>query len=98
MDPVSSLLLIAALIAASAFFSVTELSVAASRRYLADALPVAPSPMHLFGSYPTTQATFAQTRLVLADPTGRPSLAEVLATRSPTTTFLPPLIPTTLLG
>lgn len=32
MDPVSSLLLIAALIAASAFFSVTELSVAASRR------------------------------------------------------------------
>lgn len=32
MDPVSSLLLIAALIAASAFFSLTELSVAASRR------------------------------------------------------------------
>ncbi|MFN3616754.1 MAG: hemolysin family protein [Aquabacterium sp.] len=32
MDPVSSLLLIAVLIAASAFFSLTELSVAASRR------------------------------------------------------------------
>ena len=49
---------------------------------MADALPIAPSPMHLFGSYPTEQVTFAKTRLVLADPTGRPSLAEVLATRN----------------
>lgn len=59
-----------------------QASTARSLRYKADALPVAPSPMHLFGSYPTTQVTFAQTRLVLADPTGRPSLAEVLATRN----------------
>ncbi|MDZ4395759.1 MAG: glycosyltransferase family 4 protein [Cypionkella sp.] len=55
---------------------------AESRRYRADALPVAPSPMHLFGSYPTEQASFAKTRLVLADPTGRPSLTDVLATRN----------------
>ena len=32
MDPLSSLFLIAALIAASAFFAIAELSVAASRR------------------------------------------------------------------
>lgn len=38
--------------------------------------------MHLFGSYPSAQITFAKTRLVLADPTGRPSLADVLAARN----------------
>ena len=57
-------------------------SAAESQRYMADALPIAPSPMHLFGSYPTEQVTFARTRLVLADPTGRPSLTEVLTTRN----------------
>ncbi|WP_299477619.1 glycosyltransferase family 4 protein [Cypionkella sp.] len=57
-------------------------SAAQSLRYRADALPIAPSPMHLFGSYPTEQVSFGKTRLVLADQTGRPSLAEVLVARN----------------
>lgn len=51
-------------------------------RYPADAMPVAPSPMHLFGGYPSEQVSLGQGRLVLADPTGRPSLTEVLAVRN----------------
>ena len=54
---------------------------AQSMRYAADALPVAPSPMNLFNSYPTSQGGFANQRLVLANPAGRPSLTDVLAVR-----------------
>lgn len=53
-----------------------------TRRYPADALPVAPSPTNLFGGYPTEQVNLAATRFILADPTGRPNLAEVLTARN----------------
>ena len=57
-------------------------SMGQSRRYPADGLPIAPSPMNLFGGYPTEQVSFAKTRLVLADLSGRPNLAEILNARN----------------
>lgn len=50
-------------------------------RYAADALPVAPSPTALFGSYPTELASFADNRLVARDLTGRLGPAETLDVR-----------------
>ncbi|MEY3961006.1 MAG: hypothetical protein RIR14_1660, partial [Pseudomonadota bacterium] len=50
-------------------------------RYAADALPIAPSPTGLFGSYPTAFAGFAEVRLVARDLTGRPGPAETLDLR-----------------
>lgn len=50
-------------------------------RYAADALPTAPSPTALFGSYPTELAGFATTRLVARDLSGRPGVAETMDLR-----------------
>lgn len=50
------------------------------RRYAADALPVAPSPTHLFSSYPTEQVSLTRERFAaVATPA---SLQEVLAARN----------------
>ena len=54
---------------------------AASHRYPADALAIAPSPTALFGSYPTTQGGFAGQRLVARDLTGRIGPAEMMDLR-----------------
>ena len=54
---------------------------AASYRYPADALAIAPSPTALFGSYPTTQGGFAGQRLVARDLTGRIGPAEMMDLR-----------------
>lgn len=54
---------------------------AASHRYPADALAIAPSPTALFGSYPTSQGGFAGQRLVARDLTGRIGPAEMMDLR-----------------
>ncbi len=54
---------------------------AASYRYPADALAIAPSPTALFGSYPTSQGGFAGQRLVARDLTGRIGPAEMMDLR-----------------
>ena len=54
---------------------------APSYRYPADALPTAPSPTALFGSYPTVQGGFAGQRLVARDITGRLGPAETMDVR-----------------
>jgi glycosyltransferase involved in cell wall biosynthesis len=50
-------------------------------RYGADALPMNPSPTSLFAGYPTERVTFATTRLVARDLTGRIGPAEMLEVR-----------------
>jgi glycosyltransferase involved in cell wall biosynthesis len=50
-------------------------------RYAADALPIAPSPTGLFGSYPTGFASFAEVALVARDLTGRLGPAEAMDLR-----------------
>lgn len=68
-------------------------STVTGQRYRADGLPIAPAPSNLFAAYPSAQVTFAQTRLVAADLTGRPSLTDTLAVRDYTglkRVFAPP--------
>lgn len=54
---------------------------AKATRYPADALPIAPSPTALFGSYPTELAGLGGKRLVARDLAGRLGVAETLDLR-----------------
>lgn len=52
-----------------------------ARRYRAGALPMAPSPMGLFASYPTAQVRFGGERFAATDPAGRLTLAALIEAR-----------------
>ena len=50
--------------------------------YAPEAVPIAPSPTALFGSYPTEQVSFANTLFIATDLAARATLSETLALRN----------------
>ena len=59
-----------------------DANLARAWRIPGQALPIAPSPSLLFAAYPSQTASFAETRFVACDLTGRAGLAELLEIRN----------------